>query len=658
MYRFILIISTVFLFADVHSQNNEIDSLKNLLNTNLHDSTKLSILNDLVDALPDGEWEKYNAKLKDLAERGLTVSNLDKRTKRIYLGYLSFALHNEGVIYINGSNDFAGLKCYEKSAIIRKEIGDKEALADTEIEIAKIHLRQGNMIKAVDLLYKVLKSYEEIKNHEGMGDVYVNISAIYAQQQNYGKALAAIDNAYKNFEIANYRLGMYKALYRKAYLYSKRNMIKEALEYFEKSNSILDSNQRKQEVVSINDNLATAYILQKKYDEAILRYKENLQIAKKQNKTLLIAQSYVRICKVYYKMGDDANLIATSEIAIDYLENSNDLYATCQLTEFLYEAYKRQGNYKKAMEIYEQHVAIKDTLTSKDVKRNLLEEQLKYEFEKKELLAKNISDKKIADLKLKTEIDKAKTNNLILLLVSIAIVLLVVSVSVFYYLKQKNIITNQKANLFQQKLLLSQMNPHFIFNSINSIQNYVLNKNEDLAYNYLAKFSKLIRMVLNNSRENILSLQVEIETLNLYIALEQLRFDNSFVYELKIAEGLDLFAVEIPTMLIQPYVENAIWHGLMNLKNERKGVLKIDISTDANLIKVVIEDNGVGRVRSNEFKKKSIHQSVAMKLTEERLGMINKMENTENVKVIVSDLHDEEQNACGTRVELFLPLMN
>ena len=208
----------------------------------------------------------------------------------------------------------------------------------------------------------------------------------------------------------------------------------------------------------------------------------------------------------------------------------------------------------------------------------------------------------------------------------------------------------------QLSALQSQMNPHFIFNAINSIQNYVLNKKEDEAYNYLAKFSKLIRMVLNNSRENILTLQVELETLNLYIELEQLRFDNSFEYQLNIAEELDLFDIEIPTMLIQPYVENAIWHGLMNLSGERKGELKIDISIESNLLKVVIEDNGIGRVKSNQFKRESIHHSVAMKLTEERLEMINKMENTENVKVLVSDLHDEKLRACGTRVELFLPL--
>jgi ligand-binding sensor domain-containing protein len=217
---------------------------------------------------------------------------------------------------------------------------------------------------------------------------------------------------------------------------------------------------------------------------------------------------------------------------------------------------------------------------------------------------------------------------------------------------------NKLVSELQLSSLQAQMNPHFIFNAINSIQNYVLNKKEDEAYNYLAKFSKLIRMVLNNTRENELSLYAEIETLNLYIELEQLRFDNSFEYTLTISEEVDLLDIEMPAMLIQPFVENAIWHGLMNLNGERKGMLKVDISIENKLLKVVIEDNGIGRVKSNEFKDKSIHHSVAMKLTEDRLEVLNKLGNTKNIRVVTSDLYNEDNEACGTRVELFLPLVN
>lgn len=208
----------------------------------------------------------------------------------------------------------------------------------------------------------------------------------------------------------------------------------------------------------------------------------------------------------------------------------------------------------------------------------------------------------------------------------------------------------------QLRGLQAQMNPHFIFNAINSIQNYVLNKNVDEAYGYLAKFSKLIRMVLNNSRENEVSLQAELETLTLYIELEKLRFDNVFDFSLRISDDINPFETQIPSMLIQPFIENAIWHGLMNLRNERRGLLSLDISIENKLLKVQIEDNGVGRVQSAKFKTGNIHHSLATQLTEERLELIRNLENTKNIKIEIHDLYDSAAKACGTKVEIYLPL--
>lgn len=215
---------------------------------------------------------------------------------------------------------------------------------------------------------------------------------------------------------------------------------------------------------------------------------------------------------------------------------------------------------------------------------------------------------------------------------------------------------NQLISESQLSALQAQMNPHFIFNAINGIQNYILNKKEEEAYSYLTKFSQLVRLVLNNSRNKELTLQDELDMLALYIELEQLRFDHAFDYQLSIAPTVDPYAIEIPSMLIQPYVENAIWHGLMNLKNERSGQLKLVISTENNLLKIVIEDNGVGRAKANEFKTNAIHHPVGMQLTEERLNIINNVRKTNEVKVVIHDLVNEAQQAMGTKVELYLPL--
>lgn len=207
---------------------------------------------------------------------------------------------------------------------------------------------------------------------------------------------------------------------------------------------------------------------------------------------------------------------------------------------------------------------------------------------------------------------------------------------------------------YQLSALQAQMNPHFVFNAINSIQGYILNKDEQLAYDYLAKFSKLIRMVLNYSLEKTVVLKNELEMLELYIELEQLRFDNSFKFELQIDESVSLYEFQIPTMLIQPYIENAIWHGLMNLPENKKGVLKMSVNYHEDNLYVTIEDNGIGREAAKLYSK-SNHNSVGMKLTEQRIVMLNQIQDYEKAKVMVSDLYDQEI-ACGTKVEIIIPV--
>ena len=215
----------------------------------------------------------------------------------------------------------------------------------------------------------------------------------------------------------------------------------------------------------------------------------------------------------------------------------------------------------------------------------------------------------------------------------------------------------------QLSALQAQMNPHFIFNAINSIQGYILKKNEQQAYDYLAKFSKLIRMVLNHSQEKTLSLKQELEMLGLYVELEQLRFENSFDFDLVVDKNISQYETQVPSMLIQPYVENAIWHGLMNLPTgqagldkNKKGSLKVEIKLKDELLKITIEDNGVGREMSNTFRQNTDHKSIGMKLTEERLIMINKLQDYEGATADIIDLYDENKNASGTRVEIVVPI--
>lgn len=209
----------------------------------------------------------------------------------------------------------------------------------------------------------------------------------------------------------------------------------------------------------------------------------------------------------------------------------------------------------------------------------------------------------------------------------------------------------------QLSALQAQMNPHFIFNAINSIQNYILKNEPDIAYDYLAKFSKLIRLVLNNSQEKTITLHDELETIKLYITLEQMRFKNSFDYTLNIHDEVDIHHIEVPVMLVQPYIENAIWHGLMHIGGTRRGILNIDINYEFGSLKLSITDNGIGRLAANKYQKEKLYRPVALKLTARRLDMIHKMQGYAGTSVIITDLKGENNEPSGTKVDVLLPII-
>lgn len=222
--------------------------------------------------------------------------------------------------------------------------------------------------------------------------------------------------------------------------------------------------------------------------------------------------------------------------------------------------------------------------------------------------------------------------------------------------KEVQVHINKLIAEYQMTALQAQMNPHFIFNAINTIQGYILENNEQEAYDYLAKFSKLIRMVLHQSQEKTLSVSKEIELLKLYIELEQMRFDHCFSYQLKLDENMNEEHIFIPPMLIQPYIENAIWHGLVNLRKSRKGKLMVSMEVNGNLLKVTIEDNGVGRKKAMEYRKNQTHKSIGMQLTGKRLETLNQLHGYEKLNVVISDLFNEKNAASGTKVEIWIPI--
>ena len=204
----------------------------------------------------------------------------------------------------------------------------------------------------------------------------------------------------------------------------------------------------------------------------------------------------------------------------------------------------------------------------------------------------------------------------------------------------------------EQKALQLQMNPHFVFNSLNAIQNFVLSNNTDKAVNYLAKFSHLMRMILANSTVSHISLKDELQAITYYMELEKLRFDDKFDYEIKIDPDIDPGFILIPPMLLQPYIENAIIHGFVNSPHPGRLEITLKLLSPQSLHCVIL-DNGIGREKATEIRAQSgiKRQPRGMIITQERLEILNK-QGQKNYAVNVTDLKDENGNASGTRVDL------
>jgi LytS/YehU family sensor histidine kinase len=214
----------------------------------------------------------------------------------------------------------------------------------------------------------------------------------------------------------------------------------------------------------------------------------------------------------------------------------------------------------------------------------------------------------------------------------------------------------RKMTDIEMQALRAQMNPHFIFNCLNSINRYIVKSDQVTASLYLTKFAKLIRLILDNSNNKNVILTNELEALKLYIEMEALRFDKKFEYRIIVDHGVNTDNIEVPPMIIQPYVENAIWHGLLH--KESPGCLCISVSLpEENLLQCVIEDDGIGRDKAKELKSKSAitRKSLGMKLTENRLTLLNKYAEL-NASVDIIDLKTNEDKPIGTKVILKIPI--
>ncbi|OYU64739.1 MAG: sensor histidine kinase, partial [Cytophagaceae bacterium BCCC1] len=340
----------------------------------------------------------------------------------------------------------------------------------------------------------------------------------------------------------------------------------------------------------------------------------------------------------------EENLLSGLQMAVANNFNSSASEAYSHLA-FLYESL---GEFPKALENLKKKQLFSEKILNEENLRYTAELIVKYDNEKKE--------SQITLLEKENEIVKYKLqeNQKIMIFAGILLLLLGGLLLIWYRKYQLN--NEKKVLMLEQQMMRSQMNPHFLFNSLNSIKLYIINNEKENAVYYLNKFSKLIRTILSNSREKEITLKEELETMELYINIESIRFSEKINYEVIIEESINTQQIKIPSMILQPFIENAIWHGLSNKVGDK--FLKIYISSKVKgSISFEIVDNGIGRQKAQEIKENKVskQKSIGLKLTKERLDNFAKNINKEIVMEF-EDMFDKNNEPLGTKAIIVIPI--
>lgn len=520
--------------------------------------------------------------------------------------------------------------------------------------------RQGLLTEAITELelYSQLASsrndtLELISTWNLIGDIYLNLNQPN-QAQTYYERGASYTGTELMSEVVKSNVGIGNAEVRRGNYdraVSQYVIAEESLNQIENRTDTLPT--------QLSTRIAEGYNQVGRTDREIaLRSRNVADLSERAESPSRLIDEEVSLANSYLTEGNTSSAFSLLNQAKNRAEASGDLSRLASAWKGLSKYYEAEGDVSNALDAYRNFVEITDSVEAAERNRlsaqlagaNTVNQQLlRLESLESEM---RVSEQRMLLLQQDKELQSSalRQRNSIIIFLSVGLLLVLVAITWIIVVSRKRNRANQMLAL---KSLRAQMNPHFIFNALNSINGFISRKQEREANKYLAEFSKLMRSVLEDSQEEFLSLRDELENLERYTKLEHSRFDDKFSYEIQVDDAIDKDQWSIPPMLLQPYVENAVWHGLRYL--ESPGLLSIRVAEEGSILTVTIEDNGVGRTKSQTLKTKNQkkNKSTGIKNTAERLKLLNELYKTQ-YHIEVSDLHPEKENT-GTRVVVRMP---
>ncbi len=517
------------------------------------------------------------------------------------------------------------------------------------------YYEMGDYHSALNAYFQYLKTNEPYATPTSKGISYGNIALVYNQLKEYDKALEHYSMAQKEYEKTTETSRLIDNYGHIANAYDNLNNFKKALENYNIAEAMAHTSKYEKGLNNVLLNRSLIYIKEKRFTEARPDVESALvyflRIEHPQSSSIALQT----ISEMYRNWPDSlmssheltrrsTNLLAKNSAysAVHFAKLSDNKLTLLNSCENLAKTLETLRMKDSSLIAYKEFIELYKTVSEEDIanKNATIKLSAAFDAEQRETI-------------IRAETDKQRTIKTASIIVGSALLLLAVMIFIHYKkrrdTKAKELIAqfNTVVAETEMKALRSQMNPHFIFNSLNSISLYIQKNELKLADSYLVKFARLMRLILENSEHKEVTIKKDMEALELYIQLEQVRLKNSFSYTIKIDKTIDAECTLIPPLLLQPFVENSIWHGISTIPN---GCISIEFVQYENRLRCIVDDNGIGRKKLDQLKKEGQeHQSLGLKITRSRIEILNK---TKQAKSAIH-IFDKEH---GTRIETELPL--
>lgn len=572
--------------------------------------------------------------------------------------------NNLGLLRFNAGDYIKALEYNREAMKIFRAADHKIAMANSFTNTGVVHQYMADYPMALENYLQALRIFDESGDSlsTGRGNILTNLGLVYKNTRQYDKSLHYASMAAELYRRIGHKQGLANVLGNIGTLYDEQDQSEKAISWFEEALRINETLGNKRRIGSDLTNIGTAWFNLGQYDKAFEFLEKALQqynaIDDKNSMSIvlnLLGRTSVKApAATLRKYGIDPEKRYTVALAHQQrgLKLAMDIGAADRQSELyagLSETYEARGDHRNAFIAYRAFSNLQDSIFNNEKNRELQRKEMQYEYERLEALNK-------AELE-RQELQSASALRIERLYRNIALgggILLLIAALIFINLYKNKRDAQQQKTIAEfntlvaeteMQALRSQVNPHFIFNSLNSIADYIDKRDTATAGGFIGKFARLMRMTLEHSGKKTISLAEELHTLELYMQLEALRVPNTFTYAIRVDPALDPETIYVPPMILQPFVENSIWHGL-RAKNS-PGHIDIDVTRKNNMLICSVTDNGVGR--KGKVKSSTEHSSFGLHITQARIDILNKLRHA-NARMILTDLDE------GVRAEVCLPL--